>query len=143
MAVLPKHAFARAKLSIHVFKARGCGCCNAWADIMEMEGFAVSEEELPQPSLIKEKVARGVPLTLASCHTAVVDGYVIEGHVPARDIRKLVTERPHAVGLAVPGMPYGSPGMGPENEREAYDVLLILKDGTSRVFSSYEAANRG
>lgn len=108
-----------------------------------MEGFAVSEEELPQPSLIKEKVARGVPLKLASCHTAVVDGYVIEGHVPARDIRKLVTERSDAVGLAVPGMPYGSPGMGPESERNAYDVLLILKDGTSRVFSSYEAANRG
>ena len=77
---------------------------------------------------------------LASCHTADVEGYVIEGHVPVADIERLLAERPDALGLAVPGMPYGSPGMGPESEREAYDVLLILRDGTTDVFTSYKSA---
>ena len=74
---------------------------------------------------------------MVSCHTALIDGYVIEGHVPAADIRRLLEERPDAVGLAVPGMPDGSPGMGPEDDREAYDVFLIRKDGSTEVFSSY------
>ena len=74
---------------------------------------------------------------MTSCHTAFVDGYVIEGHVPAADIRRLLSERPDAVGLVVPGMPYGSPGMGPEDNREAYDVFLINDDGSTEVFTSY------
>ena len=82
----------------------------------------------------------GVPVELSSCHTGSVDGYFIEGHVPAADIRKLLQERPEARGITVPGMPYGSPGMGPESKREAYDVLLIRKDGTSEVFTHYPAA---
>ena len=77
---------------------------------------------------------------MVSCHTGRVDGYMIEGHVPAADIRRLLVERPDAVGLAVPGMPYGSPGMGPESEREAYDVFLIQRDGSIEVFSRYTAA---
>ena len=77
---------------------------------------------------------------MASCHTADVEGYVIEGHVPVADIRRLLDERPDAIGLAVPGMPYGSPGMGPESHREAYDVFLIRRDGTTEVFTSYAAA---
>jgi hypothetical protein len=77
---------------------------------------------------------------MISCHTGRVDGYMIEGHVPAADIRRLLDERPNAVGLAVPGMPYGSPGMGPETEREAYEVFLILRDGSTKVFSTYPAA---
>ena len=81
----------------------------------------------------------GVTEAMASCHTATIAGYVIEGHVPADDIRRLLTEAPNAVGLAVPGMPYGSPGMGPENEREAYDVMLMLRDGTATIFTSYPA----
>ena len=82
----------------------------------------------------------GVPEALSSCHTATVDGYVLEGHVPAADIRRLLDLRPDAVGLAVPGMPSGSPGMGPETEREAYDVILIGNDGSASVFTSYAAA---
>ena len=77
---------------------------------------------------------------MSSCHTARVGGYIIEGHVPAADIRRLLDERRDAVGLAVPGMPYGSPGMGPETEREAYDVFLIRSDGSTEVFTSYAAA---
>ena len=77
---------------------------------------------------------------MASCHTGRIDGYMIEGHVPVADIRRLLDERPDAVGIAVPGMPYGSPGMGPESERDAYDVFLIRRDGSTEVFSSYAAA---
>ncbi len=76
---------------------------------------------------------------MTSCHTGEIEGYMIEGHVPTTDIRRLLSERPDAVGLAVPDMPYGSPGMGPEDEREAYDVFLIHKDGTTGIFSSYDA----
>ena len=77
---------------------------------------------------------------MISCHTGEIEGYMIEGHVPVADIRRLLAERPDAVGLAVPGMPYGSPGMGPEDQREAYDVFLIRRDGSSEVFTSYSAA---
>jgi hypothetical protein len=82
----------------------------------------------------------GIPEALVSCHTATVEGYVLEGHVPAADIRRLLTERPEALGLAVPGMPYGAPGMGPEDARDAYDVILIQRDGRASVFTRYPAA---
>ncbi|MFD2106450.1 DUF411 domain-containing protein [Tabrizicola soli] len=86
------------------------------------------------------KRERGIPETLASCHTATIGDYTVEGHVPAADIRRLLAERPAAVGLSVPRMPYGSPGMGPETEREAYDVILVGTDGSGSVFTSYAAA---
>jgi hypothetical protein len=89
---------------------------------------------------MRYKLDSGIPQEMASCHTARVEGYMIEGHVPVADIRRLLGERPDAVGLAVPGMPYGSPGMGPENEREAYDVFLIRRNGSTDVFSHYAAA---
>lgn len=127
-------------LQLHVFKDPNCGCCSAWIDILEQDGFRVTTEARTNGALVQEKIKRGIPPTMASCHTADIDGYVVEGHVPAADIRKLLAERPDAIGLAVPGMPFGSPGMGPESQREAYDVHLILRDGTTRVFSSYDAA---
>nr|WP_082429022.1 DUF411 domain-containing protein [Roseibium alexandrii] len=136
----PTFASATGTPAIHVLKARGCGCCNAWIDIMRSEGFSVRAEDIPPGLLAREKVTRGIPTQLASCHTALIDGYVVEGHVPAPDVRRLIADRPEAVGLSVPGMPYGSPGMGPETEREAYDVLLVLQDGSFEVFSSYPAA---
>ncbi|WP_375588385.1 DUF411 domain-containing protein [Hoeflea alexandrii] len=89
---------------------------------------------------MRYKVANGIPEEMTSCHTARIDGYVVEGHVPVADIRRLLNERPDAVGLAVPGMPYGSPGMGPEDEREAYDVYVIRRDGTTDIYSRYDAA---
>jgi hypothetical protein len=89
---------------------------------------------------MRYKLDNGIPQEMVSCHTGRVDGYMIEGHVPAADIRRLLEERPDAVGLAVPGMPYGSPGMGPESQREAYVVYLIRRDGTTETFSSYQAA---
>jgi hypothetical protein len=104
------------------------------------EGFTVTDEERYGTLLMTYKAEVGVPQRMISCHTGMIEGYVLEGHVPAADIRRLLEERPDAVGLAVPGMPYGSPGMGPESQREAYDVLLIRRDGSTEVFTRYLAA---
>lgn len=133
-------AVADARPALHVLKDPNCGCCSAWVEIMQAEGFDVTVEESMGTALARYKLDNGIPQEMASCHTARVMGYMIEGHVPAGDIRRLLDERPDAVGLAVPGMPYGSPGMGPESEREAYVVYLVRRDGTTEPFSSYQAA---
>lgn len=125
--------------AIHVLKDPNCGCCTAWVEILQAGGFQVTTENSLGTALTRFKIDRGIPQRMMSCHTGQIAGYVIEGHVPAADIRRLLDERPDAVGLAVPGMPYGSPGMGPENAREAYQVFLIRRDGTTAVFSSYAA----
>ena len=121
-------------------KDPNCGCCGAWIEIVEAAGFKVTIELSAGTALMRYKLENGIPEAMASCHTARIGGYMLEGHVPVADIRRLLEDRPDAIGLAVPGMPYGSPGMGPESEREAYDVLLIRKDGTSEVFTHYPAA---
>ena len=126
--------------AIHVVKDPTCPCCNAWMGHLRDNDFPVSFEERSVAALEEYKREQGVPVDLASCHTGTVEGYVLEGHVPAADIRRLLAERPQAVGLTVPGMPYGAPGMGPETERAAYEVILIGRDGTTSVFASYAAA---
>jgi hypothetical protein len=126
--------------SIHVVKGTGCECCNAWVAYLRDEGFTVTDEERYGTLLMRYKAEVGVQQKLISCHTGMAGGYVLEGHVPATDIRRLLSERPDAIGLAVPGMPYGSPGMGPESEREAYEVFLIRRDGSAEVYASYPAA---
>lgn len=133
-------AAVAAPTAIKVAKDPNCGCCTAWVEIIEADGFAASIQLLDFDALQAFKLASGIPEGMASCHTAHVDGYAIEGHVPPDDIRRLLTERPDAVGLSVPGMPYGSPGMGPEAEREAYIVYLIRRDGSVEPFASYDAA---
>lgn len=125
---------------IHVLKDRNCGCCTAWIEILRAEGFEVTTENSSGTLLMRAKSEAGIPRDMTSCHTAKIAGYAIEGHVPPADILRLLKERPDAVGLAVPGMPYGSPGMGPEEEREAYDVYLIRRNGDIEVFSRYPAA---
>ena len=122
---------------IDVKKTNGCGCCLAWMDHLEENGFAPSGQDMFAGLLVRFKLDSGVPQRMVSCHTGLIDGYVIEGHVPADDIRRLLRERPDAVGLAVPGMPLGSPGMDQSRWREDYDVFLIEKDGSTEVFASY------
>lgn len=129
-----------AALAIHVLRDPNCGCCEAWARILTADGFDVTVENALGTLLMRHKIDAGIPREMISCHTAGIAGYVIEGHVPPADIRRLLSERPDAVGLAVPGMPYGSPGMGPEEAREAYDVFLIRRDGSTEVFTRYDAA---
>jgi len=125
---------------IHVAKGTGCEGCSAWVDHLRAGGFTVTEEELYGMLLINYKLDNGIPQRMTSCHTGKIDGYMIEGHVPAADIRQLLDDRPDAIGLAVPGMPYGSPRMGDEASRDAYDVFLIARDGSTSVFMEYSEA---
>ncbi|MBX2879710.1 MAG: DUF411 domain-containing protein [Granulosicoccus sp.] len=124
-----------AELTMTVYKSPTCGCCKAWVRYMQTEGFSVTAVDTDDVDSIKAKLGLTSP-ELKSCHTAVVDGYVIEGHVPAKDVSRLLTERPDIIGLTAPGMPMMSPGMGSLIPKD-YDVLAIDKDGRARVWSSY------
>lgn len=119
---------------VTVYKNPTCGCCAQWIDHLRQNGFDVEAVNLDDLRMIKSM--SGIRPEQASCHTAQVDGYVIEGHVPADDVRRLLAERPDARGLAVPGMPMGSPGMDSPNP-EHYEVLLIGKDGSTQVFAEH------
>ncbi len=126
--------------AVHVIKDAFCSCCNNWIRYLRDDGFVVSVEDRSVEALEAFKRERKIPAQFASCHTAVVGRYTLEGHVPVADIRRLLSQQPEAVGLSVPGMVIGSPGMGPEEERDAYDVVLIKRDGSASIFSSYPAA---
>src|SRR5262245_6027589 len=122
--------------TISVFKDPTCGCCSLWVEHLRANGFQVTVQEVQNIGEYKRK--HGVPQSLQSCHTAVVEGYTIEGHVPASEIHRLLKERPNAKGLAVPGMPLGSPGM--EGARsDKYSVLLFTADGRTSVYQEYAA----
>ncbi|MEQ1945474.1 DUF411 domain-containing protein [Mesorhizobium sp. VNQ89] len=126
-------------LRFDLAKTQSCGCCVAYVKRLEARGHVVEARNLPMATLIEMKVASGIPPEMTSCHTSKVAGYTIEGHVPVEDIERLIAEAPDAIGLAVPGMPVGSPGMEYGDSRDAYDVFLIKKDGTTSVFQSYAA----
>ena len=124
------------KIEVVMFKNATCMCCAKWADHMETAEFTV-EQVVPE-SLYDVKVEAGISQELSSCHTAKVGDYVVEGHVPLEDVRRLLAEKPDAIGLTVPGMPIGSPGMEVEGrEADNYDVLLIHNDGTTSVWASH------
>ena len=119
---------------VTVFKTPTCGCCGKWVEHLKANGFAVKVQEVSDTSNYERQYH--VPRSMVSCHTAVVNGYTIEGHVPATEIKRLLNERPKAVGLAVPGMPVGSPGM--ETGRgEAYSVFLFDESGRATVYARY------
>lgn len=119
-----------------VNKSPSCGCCGSWVEHVEQAGFKVEINDTEEMNPIKERV--GVPYGKGSCHTAEVGGYFIEGHVPAEDIKRLLTERPDAKGLTVPGMPAGSPGMElPDGRTQPYTVELVAKDGTTSAYSQH------
>lgn len=122
------------QLQATLFKNPACGCCSAHADHLRANGIDVDVEDTNDLAAIKRQY--GVAEPFEGCHTILLDGYVIEGHVPAEDIQRLLAEKPDALGLAVPGMPMGSPGMEGASS-DPYDVLLVKKDGTSEVFAQY------
>jgi hypothetical protein len=126
---------------VTVWKTPTCGCCKDWVIHLRKEGFNVVTNDVSDTAPIRQKL--GLPAKFGSCHTAQVGGYVIEGHVPAREVKRLLREKPVAVGLAVPGMPIGSPGMEMRGEmagaRDTFDVVLVARDGSSRVYESYTA----
>lgn len=120
---------------IEVYKSASCGCCEGWVKHLRDNGFTVKAHDVANPSDYREKF--GIPNELGSCHTAMVQGYAIEGHVPAAEIRRLLAEKPNARGLAVPAMPMGAPGMEGATSMP-YDVLLVRKDGSRSTYRHYD-----
>ncbi|MGQ0646509.1 MAG: DUF411 domain-containing protein [Gemmatimonadaceae bacterium] len=123
---------------MQVYKSPTCGCCKAWVDKMRGAGFEVRVTDLDDNALQAEKARRGVTENLGSCHTAIVNGYVVEGHVPAEDIKRLLQEKPAVAGIAAPGMPRGSPGMEmPNGAKDSYTVVAFTKSGKTTVFAKH------
>jgi hypothetical protein len=134
-ALMLKQSPAVASSEITVYKTPTCGCCGGWVEHLTDAGLNAST--INQRDLTETREKLGAPADLVSCHIAVADGYVIEGHVPADAIKKLLAERPDAVGIFVPGMPLGSPGMEGPYGTQPYDVILLRRDGSREVFASY------
>lgn len=122
---------------MQVHKNVGCACCDKWVEHMKAAGFGAEVHEVSNMGPVKERL--GVPVAMGSCHTAEVDGYFVEGHVPAQDVIRLLKERPEARGLTVPGMPLGSPGMEVEGQSQPFDVYLVANDGATTVFAQHGA----
>lgn len=133
VSALASAAASATSTTVEVYKSATCKCCAKWVDHMRANGFTVNTHDVGNKE-VRERA--GISTTLGSCHTALVDGYAIEGHVPAQDIKRFLKERPRAIGLTAPGMPHGSPGM--EGARsDPYDVLLINKQGDTTVYSRH------
>jgi hypothetical protein len=128
---------AAVKPRMTVWKTATCGCCAKWVEHMKANGFDVDVKVVPATAPFRAQA--GLPEKVASCHTAVVGGYSLEGHVPAADVKRLLKEKPNAKGLAVPGMPIGSPGMEAGSRRDAYSVVLVKEGGATSVYQSYTA----
>ncbi len=139
LALFPLTRTAHASaILIQVWKDPNCGCCKDWIALLEKSGFATTVIDQGNNAA---RARLGMPQKFGSCHTALVQGYVIEGHVPVADLQRLLKEKPRALGLSVPGMPIGSPGMdGPEygGRRDPFQVLLIQRDGSTSVFNTYQ-----
>lgn len=125
---------AEQKPVVEVYKSPTCGCCKKWMEHLERAGFEVKAHDVADVGAARKRL--GMPERLGACHTAKVGGYLVEGHVPAADIAKLLRQKPAALGIAVPGMPHGSPGMESPNP-QPYDTLLVRKDGSTQVFSHH------
>jgi hypothetical protein len=124
-------------VEITVYRSPTCGCCGKWLEHMKKNGFTVKDIKTEEMDKIKQQY--GVPKNLQSCHTGVVEGYVIEGHVPAADVRDLLKKHPDAAGLSVPGMTVGTPGMEMGGKKDPFDVVEFDKQGHARTFHEYRA----
>ncbi len=132
-------AAAHAGQAITVYKTPTCGCCKKWVSYLEDNGYQVNAKDMKDLRFIKS--ISGVKQQYASCHTAVIDGYVVEGHVPVADIERMLKEKPDIIGISAPGMPVGSPGMEQGNRRDDYDVISLEKDGSFKRFAQHGPAH--
>ena len=145
LAAAPVVALAdnkRRVVLVEVWKDPDCGCCKDWVTHLETNGFAVKVHDTGNTAI---RARLGVDPKYGSCHTALVQGYAIEGHVPAREIHRLLQEKPQALGLSVPGMPVGSPGMDGKvygERKDAYNVMLLARDGSARVYQAYPGSRK-
>lgn len=136
-------SYAAADEHIKVYHGESCGCCHNWAKYMEQNGFEVEMISLADELLIQKKNELKLPLELASCHTAIIDGYVVEGHMPAGEIRTLLKNKPKdVIGIAVPGMPLEAPGMEQGSQPEVYDVVALKKDGSYQSIATYKGKEK-
>ena len=135
LMLITSSIFAMEGKTMTVYKSPFCGCCSDWIDIMKTKGFKIDVIETNEVNNIKQKA--GLQAGQTSCHTAFVDGYVIEGHVDYSAIKKMLVEKPNILGITVPGMPIGSPGMEQGNTKEAYNILYVNKDGSTGVYEAH------
>jgi hypothetical protein len=136
LAVVPITACAE-PAPLRVFKSPTCGCCSKWVKYLRKNGFIISTKDVSDEQLKKIKDILGIPLKYRSCHTGIMDKYWVEGHVPASDLKKLISSRPYAQGLAVPNMPIGSPGMEMGSRKDPFDTLLVIKNNKDMVFTQH------
>lgn len=129
------HVMAAGLPTVEVYKTLSCGCCGFWVEHMQQSGFKVNVHDVRDVTPMRANA--GVPDAMGSCHTALVGGYAIEGHVPAADVKRLLRERPKATGIAVPGMVQGSPGMEQGGRKDPYSVILFNTGGRSLVFAQH------
>lgn len=133
-----KSAQSATRPVMQVYKTATCGCCKAWVEHVQAAGFDTRVTDMSDAALQKEKQRLGVTDRLGSCHTAVVDGYVVEGHVPAADIQRMLRDKPKIAGIAAPGMPRGSPGMEvPGGAKDPYEVVAFTREGRTSVFARH------
>ena len=135
LILISSSIFAMEGKTMTVYKSPFCGCCSDWIDIMKTKGFKIDVIETNEVNTIKQKA--GLQAGQTSCHTAFVDGYLIEGHVDYSAIKKMLVEKPNILGITVPGMPIGSPGMEQGNTKQAYNILYVNKDGSTGVYEAH------
>lgn len=131
----PHTKLASGSLQMTVYRSPLCSCCGGWIDYLKQQGFQINDIKTEEIEAIKQKYQ--VPDSLTSCHTALIDGYVIEGHVPADDIKRVLAQKPDVVGLTVPQMPVGTPGMEMGGRKDPFSVLAFKKNGEVQVFKHY------
>jgi len=129
------HAQTAIKPNATVYRSPDCSCCHGWIDHLNSQGFHI--EDVPTNDIETIKQKHNVPDNLASCHTAIVNGYVVEGHVPAQDIKRLLQEKPNVTGLSVPQMPIGTPGMEMGNQKDPFSVISFDPKGRDGIFNQY------
>ncbi|MCD2449008.1 DUF411 domain-containing protein [Methylicorpusculum oleiharenae] len=136
LSIIFQSAIAENTKEILVYRSPTCSCCGKWLEHLKQNNFEVKDIVTEDMDQVKAKL--GVPKQLASCHTAVIDGYVVEGHVPAADIEKMLKDKPRIAGISVPGMPMGTPGMEMGGRKDPYQVISFDKDNNQQIYNSYE-----
>ncbi|MGB3401219.1 MAG: DUF411 domain-containing protein [Microcoleaceae cyanobacterium] len=129
---------AASALNITVYRTPTCGCCKGWVEHIQQNNFTVTDIVQPEAEIQAIRQKHNLPQQLASCHTAEINGYLVEGHVPVEDVKRLIAQKPNLAGIAVPGMPIGTPGMEMGNRKESFDVVGFKPDSQTKVFNSYQ-----